>query len=1255
MKKRILSALLIFCMMLTMIPAALAVESELPADGQTSTGSAPVAGGENAQTTATYELTATNNIEGTVVAGKKYENGVSATLKNTASVAGITDAVLKFELTEQPNGSNPQILAKDSEDQEWNLAEIGQWGPPQGFSVGANYDVTTNFTVQFDKAGTYTAEFKLVSVAKPDEALVTGTMTIDVAVSEDSAIQVEYTKDSQSKTVYYTGLDNDDRNNDHYWDVISDLSSGYLNADTNEPITVTLLDDITLADTTILVDAGKKVTINGNGHTITATMSSFAEAGKPGADAVSITNDSTLTLNNVKLNIKAADAVVLNGETSTQGIYNDGILTLTGGTQVTINGVSKNGINGSGDITISGENTKIEVTDVGGSAIKCDDLKADEGATITISNTPYHGITGKNVAIQNATVSVDDADYIGIAATGDVSVTGEGTNVTVQNSGSNGSGYPAVRVDGGFTMTDRANLTMTGNGPAESGADFNAVRLNAVEATATVEGASLNGGIDGTTISDRTGSISVSNATVTGNITNGGSASTVLLNSQINKAPEGAIVIGCTDTTGEKIEDSVSEGVVAVYNGTPYTSLKQAVEAATGDDAKTGDITLVADVSLTEKISITKDVTIVGNGKTIAGKTDSTEVYFEITAGTLNISNAKLTGFGDTAATQTGFGVFKIPNTASNAKIIASGLTVEKFNRAAFDVRNGAFEIKDCVINCDNGQEAALTKGIVAGYDTTGTVTGSVEGCTITGSNSTYEGWSSNGIEISAGAEVKISNTRIDSMKGGISVARNYGHGEAKVTLENCTVTGKDYALRIFESNNSSEPVAGSSASLTVQGGAYTGDVRISRKDADTNGENNANGSTITVTGGSFDSSVAQYADSSLQYEAVTADGKQFTYHKTVEEAIAAAGSNGKITLIAGESAEKADTVTLDYGYDNIKYTVKVPAGEKLSLPTANRTGYTFQGWYLNNSKITEYAAAQEGGQTVIITAQWSYSGGSSGGGGSSSGGGGGSSSASYAITVDKATGGTVKVSPTRADKGDTVTITVSPNSGYELDTLTVTDKNGDELSLTEKSDNKFTFKMPGSKVTIEATFAKVSEQTTPGMSFNDVSTGVYYYNAVKWAVENGITSGTSATTFSPNASCTRAQMVTFLWRANGSPKATGANPFTDVQAGSYYYDAVLWAVEKGITSGTSATTFAPNATVTRGQTVAFLHRANGSPAASGNSPFTDVASSAYYAAAVQWAVAEGVTSGTSATTFAPAAPCTRAQIVTFLYRDMAE
>ena len=714
-----------------------------------------------------YAITTSRMTQGDLVAGQKYTDEVSATLTYSGTADGVKDALLKFELTEQPDNSNPQILGTDTEGKEWNLAEVKQWGPANGFPITANYNETTKFSVQFDVAGTYTAKFTLVSLSDASTPLAEGTMTIEVVevdVPENNAVRVEYTKDGESKTAYYTGKDNDDRNNDHFWDVISDLSDGYLAADTNKPITVTLLKDIALENTTILVDAQKDVTINGNGHTITATLKNAMGPGTAGADAVSITSDSKLTLNDVKLDIKAADdAVTLSGETSTQGIYNAGQLTLTNGTEVTVDGVSKDGINGGGTVTISGEGTKLTVENVGGSAIKCGDLTAGEGTEVNISNTPYHGISGANVTINNAKVSVNDADYIGIAATGNVTVTGANANVNVQNSGSNGSGYPAVRVNGGFTMTDDSTLTMTGNGPAEpeSGVDFDVVRLNTVTATATVEGASLNGGIDGTTISDRTGSISVSDSTVTGDITNGGSASTVLLNSQISKAPEGATVVGCTDANGEKIEDSVSEGVVAVYNGTTYTSLKDAVSAATGEDATPGDITLVADVSLTEKISIPKDVTIVGNGKTITGKTDSTEVYFEITAGTLNISNAKLTGFGDTAATQTGFGVFKIPSTASNAKIIASGLTVEKFNRAAFDVRNGAFEIKDCVINCDNGQEAALTKGIVAGYDANGTVTGSVEGCTITGSNSTYEGWSSNGIEISAGPRSKFPTPRL--------------------------------------------------------------------------------------------------------------------------------------------------------------------------------------------------------------------------------------------------------------------------------------------------------------------------------------------------------------------------------------------------------------------------------------------------------------------------------------------------------------
>ena len=169
---------------------------------------------------------------------------------------------------------------------------------------------------------------------------------------------------------------------------------------------------------------------------------------------------------------------------------------------------------------------------------------------------------------------------------------------------------------------------------------------------------------------------------------------------------------------------------------------------------------------------------------------------------------------------------------------------------------------------------------------------------------------------------------------------------------------------------------------------------------------------------------------------------------------------------------------------------------------------------------------------------------------------------------------------------------------------------------------------------------------------FVDVPQSAYYQAAVDWAVANEITAGTSGTEFSPDETCTRAQAVTFLWRVNGQPNTTGNNPFADVAAGSYYADAVQWAVANGITSGTSATTFEPDAPVTRAQVVTFLYRNAGSPSASGSTSFADVPTNAYYADAVRWAVSQGITAGTSATAFSPDESCTRAQIVTFLYRE---
>lgn len=274
-----------------------------------------------------------------------------------------------------------------------------------------------------------------------------------------------------------------------------------------------------------------------------------------------------------------------------------------------------------------------------------------------------------------------------------------------------------------------------------------------------------------------------------------------------------------------------------------------------------------------------------------------------------------------------------------------------------------------------------------------------------------------------------------------------------------------------------------------------------------------------------------------------------------------------------------------------------------------------------------------------------------------SSGGGSSSSGSDYIVSVDSDKHGTVTVSPKRADKGDTVTITVKPDKDYELDELTVTDKSGDTIKIKDKGNGKFTFTMPGSKVTVEASFKQIdAEPEAP--AFADVPADAYYADAVAWAVKEGITSGTSATTFTPNASCTRAQMVTFLWRANGSPKASGGNPFTDVSADAYYYDAVLWAAERGITSGTTATTFSPNATVTRAQAVTVIYR-NVQAQGGGFTgswmfpcPFTDVPADAYYFESVQWCAMKNITSGTSADTFSPDAPCTRSQIVTFLYRD---
>ena len=302
-----------------------------------------------------------------------------------------------------------------------------------------------------------------------------------------------------------------------------------------------------------------------------------------------------------------------------------------------------------------------------------------------------------------------------------------------------------------------------------------------------------------------------------------------------------------------------------------------------------------------------------------------------------------------------------------------------------------------------------------------------------------------------------------------------------------------------------------------------------------------------------------------------------------------------------------------------------------VSLPNITKT-YTFTA---SIEQSDTYTAASTS-CTVSVTRK------SSGSSSSSSG-----SSGSYAVSAPSTKNGDVTVSPKNASKGDRVTVTVTPDKGYELDKLTVKDASGNKLKLTDKGNGKYTFTMPGSKVTVSAEF--VEEQAAS--IFADVPADAYYAKAVEWAVKKGITNGKANGLFGSNDPCTRGQIVTFLWRAAGSPAPKGtAKVPADVLPGSYCYDAVAWALENGITNGLADGTFGVNNTCTRGQSVTFLYRAMGTAPTTVNG-FTDVAAGDFYAEAVAWAVENGVTNGTSASTFSPNNGCTRAQIVTFLFR----
>lgn len=692
------------------------------------------------------------------------------------------------------------------------------------------------------------------------------------------------------------------------------------------------------------------------------------------------------------------------------------------------------------------------------------------------------------------------------------------------------------------------------------------------------------------------------------------------------------------------------ETAVAKVGNDKYETLQAAVNAATTENST---VTLLKDVTANVTIPADKTITLNLNGMTLTNVDDHT---------ILNNGNLTITGTGRVDNISHAKGALYNKGT-----VVINGGTFDRsqengMNKGEsgqnswYTIKNvGTMTINDGATVQTAGNNAALGKfsSLVSnGYFNTNDYNTNkgleqpiltIDGGTFRGGLNTIKNDDRASLTINGGTfsnyyQAVVQNHNIAEITGGTFTAASDANTETygiyncgcgadidlgTLTVSGGTFTGATYAVAEVSSQN---------AIVNISGGQFAGTKAAIIKSSTSN-------ATIAISGGSFSQPVKKdYLDSSLNAELKRASGETpYSYYTSMNDALAAAKPGDTVTDLKATTELKV-TLTMKYNDGaTADITYNVASGTTITLPTpAHRSGYTFNGWY-DGSKFYAAGASYKVSATATLNASWSYiSSGSS------------SYDPTYSVsTPSKTENGSVTVSPKSASKGDTVTITVKPDSGYVLETLTVTDKNGDELKLTDKGNGKYTFTMPGSKVEVKATFM---EDNSVLNFFYDVPNGAYFYEAVKWAVDKGITNGLSDTMFGPYESCTRAQIVTFLWRATGSPEPKTASSFTDVPANAYYAKAVAWAVENGITNGMTATMFAPDATCTRGQSVTFLYRAL-KGTASGSTNFTDVQSDAFYADAINWAVANNVTNGTSNTTFSPNADCTRAEIVTFLYR----
>lgn len=869
-------------------------------------------------------------------------------------------------------------------------------------------------------------------------------------------------------------------------------------------------------------------------------------------------------------------------------------------------------------------------------------------------------------------------DQMGMTMSGDVTWSNSGTapsGVTVTN-GTVGVGSNAS--DGSFTLTaecggKKASVEITVTDKADAGVTF----TNNAPPTITYGDSVFTLSANAAQMGDN------------GSWTWTSSDENVLL---VTQSTDGSATVAVTGAGAAAITASYNSDTT-MGSATVHLTVNRRAVTITGltaqskeYDGKT-DATAASDATLTGVVG-DDDVTIangsasfadkhVGTGKTVTftgyGLTGADAGKYTLPAqpaATTADITPKTIGVTDLAATDRAYdGTTRVELTGGTLDGVIDGDTV------ALDRTSAYGAIEDA--NVGTGKDVTVSGLTLSGADAVNYTLGPVTGVTvdITKANapsltdvtvqqrySETSGQASvAGVGMPAGAGTLTYAEGTPTTTGGVTVTgwNVDASGNVTYTLENgaagdtvtlpVVISSDNYedatvnvAITLTEKNNqaaltlsNAEMTYGGTLTLSAAGGSGTGKVTyaIVSGDAAT-----LNGSVLTATGvGTVTVQATKAGDSDYNEATVTATItiKKAVPAMTLSASPSSLTGGGAVTLtLTGAPGSVTVTCTSDSGItvtevDGQQYTwtVTLPSGAK---------SYTFSAAYAGDNNHESAAA------TCTVTVR--SSGGSTGGGSGSSG------STTYVPSVDAGRNGDVTVSPSRPSSGQTVTITVDPDAGYELDDLTVTDARGNVVKVTDNSDGTYSFTQPSSKVTIEATFAEIQEE--PALAFTDVTERGYYYDAVLWAVENGITSGTTAATFSPDANVSRTQMVTFLWRAAGSPEPqSSVNPFTDISSSAYYYDAVLWAVENGITNGTSATTFGPESAVSRAQAVTFLWRAANAPAASGVS-FDDVADGSYYAQAVAWAAQEGITSGTGGNSFSPDLIVSRAQAVTFLYRQ---